>query len=61
MSQITTFIERLPKAELHLHLEGAVSPALFARLRDKYDVPALELAGTSTMATTSSMIWQRTH
>jgi adenosine deaminase len=46
MSQITTFIERLPKAELHLHLEGAVSPALFARLRDKYNVPALEAAGT---------------
>jgi adenosine deaminase len=45
MSTITTFVERLPKAELHLHLEGAVSPALFARLRGKYDLPALELAG----------------
>lgn len=39
------FIERLPKAELHLHLEGAVSPALFGQLRRKHgfdpaDAPA---------------------
>jgi len=45
MSQITTFIAGLPKAELHLHLEGAVSPALFARLRDKYGLPARQAAG----------------
>jgi adenosine deaminase len=36
MTTAATFIERLPKAELHLHLEGAVSPALFARLRRKH-------------------------
>jgi adenosine deaminase len=35
-SDAATFIERLPKAELHLHLEGAVSPALFAQLRRKH-------------------------
>jgi adenosine deaminase len=34
-----SFISELPKAELHLHLEGAVSPALFARLRRKHDAP----------------------
>jgi len=42
MSSIAAFIDQLPKAELHLHLEGAVSPALFARLRAKYGVPTLE-------------------
>jgi len=46
MSRIAAFIEQLPKAELHLHLEGAVSPALFARLRAKYGVADLNGTGT---------------
>jgi adenosine deaminase len=37
MTQETlAFIEELPKAELHLHLEGAVAPDLFAKLRRKH-------------------------
>jgi adenosine deaminase len=46
MSRIAAFIEQLPKAELHLHLEGAVSPAFFARLRAKYGVADLNGTGT---------------
>jgi adenosine deaminase len=37
MTMSASFIAQLPKTELHLHLEGAVSPALFARLCRKHD------------------------
>lgn len=33
---VSPFIEQLPKAELHLHLEGAVAPDLFGQLRLKH-------------------------
>jgi len=36
MAGNASFIEQLSKAELHLHLEGAVAPSLLARLRRKH-------------------------
>lgn len=38
MSATAAFISQLPKAELHLHLEGAVSPSLFNRLCAKHRI-----------------------
>jgi adenosine deaminase len=35
---LAAFIARLPKAELHLHLEGAVAAPLLARLREKHGI-----------------------
>jgi adenosine deaminase len=41
MSELATFIERLPKAELHMHLEGALEPELKFELaaRNGLDLP----------------------
>lgn len=41
MSEIREFIKKLPKAELHLHIEGSLEPELMFKLseRNKVDIP----------------------
>jgi adenosine deaminase/aminodeoxyfutalosine deaminase len=49
VTEIKDFIHRLPKAELHLHLEGTILPATLAELSARHDAQPLTFADAEAL------------
>jgi len=49
-AELKTFIEGMPKAELHVHLEGCLTPQLAARLAARNNMPLPEAVSKASTA-----------